>query len=418
MTPTLGIDVEVFPNFALVGVIDLSTGETRTFSTEAGIGGTFDEFRQWCSGHSDCVWVGFNSLKYDNFILKAIIDGGVANPFVNGNLTDILYAYSNALINGPEWRQQKSVNGEVCVDFLAMNGGAKKQVGSLKEAACKLDAPSLRALPYAPDHVLTRDEMLDVAAYNKTDLLVTAGVADAQREKMLARLALAEEYGLPEIASAHDAKIAELIMAKQLFGYGKPPKPKTRTWALSTSEITTRFTFRNQSLRELVDRIPPVIEFEVKEDPTADGVKKNLTRTAFSTEVKVNDVTYTIGYGGFHSQDEPGRFLADDKFTFLNVDLESCYPAIILNNRIVPGHLPADEFLAIYTRLRKRRLEAKASGQTDLSNGLKVAINSIYGKSGSPYSWLFDPTVVVRTTLLGQLTALWLIDELSFISRS
>jgi hypothetical protein len=184
------VDVEIFPNFALVGVLDLSTGQTHTFSTEAGIGDTLDAFRKWYDLHSNCVWVGFNSVKYDNFILKVIIDGGVANPFVNGSLTDVLYTYSGTLINGPEWRQQKSVNGEICVDFLAMNGGAKKQVGSLKEAACKLDAPSLRTLPYAPDHVLTRDEMLDVAAYNKTDLLVTARVADAQREKMLARLAL------------------------------------------------------------------------------------------------------------------------------------------------------------------------------------------------------------------------------------
>ena len=113
--------------------------------------------------------------------------------------------------------------------------------------------------------------------------------------------------------------------------------------------------------------------------------------------------------------DEPGVFIADDTFTFLDVDLDSCYPAIILNNEIVPAHLPKDKFLRIYDELRNRRLEAKNNGHTDLSNGLKVAINSIFGKCGSPYSWLCDPSVVVRTTLLGQLTALSLIDELSTI---
>ena len=319
-------------------------------------------------------------------------------------------------ITNPEWHQQKSMNGEICVDFLAMNGGARKNVGSLKEAACKLDAQSLRTLPYAPNHVLTHDEMLEVETYNRTDLTVTAMVANAQMEKMRARLALAEEFGLPEIASAHDAKIAEMIMARQLFGGDRPARPKTRKWLLSTSDITDHFVFRNQSLRDLLGRIPQEIEFELKETLAADGsIERPITRGEFGDQVRVNDVTFTVGLGGYHSQDGPGVFVADDKFAYLDVDMESCYPAIILNNRIVPEHLPADEFLDIYTKLRERRLEAKSAGQTDLSNGLKVAINSIFGKSGSAYSWLCDPTVVVRTTLLGQLTALWLIDELSFI---
>jgi hypothetical protein len=58
MTPAICVDVEIFPNFTLIGVLDLITGRTHTFSTEPGIGETFDLFRQWYTQHSDCVWVG------------------------------------------------------------------------------------------------------------------------------------------------------------------------------------------------------------------------------------------------------------------------------------------------------------------------------------------------------------------------
>src|SRR5712671_2335490 len=86
----------------------------------------------------------------------------------------------------------------------------------------------------------------------------------------------------------------------------------------------------------------------------------------------------------------------------------------MINRRLVPAHLP-EAFLTEFDALRQRRLAAKAAGETDLANGLKIAINSIFGKSKSPYSWLCDPTVSVRTTLLGQFTLLWFIDALAAI---
>ena len=46
---------------------------------------------------------------------------------------------------------------------------------------------------------------------------------------------------------------------------------------------------------------------------------------------------------------------------------------------------------------------------------MKIAVNSVFGKSGSPYSWLCDPRVLVQTTLLGQLTLLWLVDALTLL---
>ncbi len=107
------------------------------------------------------LWIGFNSLGYDNHILAAILDG-TDDPAA-------LKALSDTLINDTGWKRNEraSAGGELCVDPFAMNGGAKARIGSLKEIACKLDAPSLRTLPYEPDRVLTREEMAEVVAIQR-----------------------------------------------------------------------------------------------------------------------------------------------------------------------------------------------------------------------------------------------------------
>ena len=59
------------------------------------------------------------------------------------------------------------------------------------------------------------------------------------------------------------------------------------------------------------------------------------------------------------------------------------------------------------------RLKAKQDGDTVMANGFKLAANSVYGKSNSKYSWLFDPLYTIKTTLAGQL-GLCLLSEMLF----
>jgi hypothetical protein len=404
------MDVEVYPNFAMIG-LRLQEPEQKNrvlvFSSEPGLGETFEAFRGWFGEHGrHYMWVGFNCLGYDNHVVARILEGD-DDPAT-------LKALSDALINDTGWKRNEraSAGGEICVDPFAMNGGAKARIGSLKEIACKLDAPSLRTLPYAPDHVLTRDEMQAVANYNAVDLEVTARVAACQAATINARIALAREYQSRKVINVHDAKLAELVLAQRLFGSNPPKYPKIQSWHLPGRQVTEAFSFRSPALQEMVARIPEMMRFEVTVTQTDDGPVKQIAQVEIVDSVKVGDVTYSLGYGGLHSNDEPGLFVADARWTYLDMDVDSFYPALMINHRLVPAHLP-DAFLTEFDALRQRRLVAKAAEQTNLANGLKIAINSIFGKSKSPYSWLCDPTVSVRTTLLGQLSLLWLIDALA-----
>ena len=132
-----------------------------------------------------------------------------------------LKALSDALINDTGWKRNEraSAGGEVCVDPFAMNGGAKARIGSLKEIACKLDAPSLRTLALrARSRADPRRNGRRSSDYNAVDLEVTAMVAACQAATINARIALAREYQSRKVINVHDAKLAELVLAHRLFG--------------------------------------------------------------------------------------------------------------------------------------------------------------------------------------------------------
>ena len=67
----------------------------------------------------------------------------------------------------------------------------------------------------------------------------------------------------------------------------------------------------------------------------------------------------------------------------------------------------------IYQSIVKRRLEAKAKGDTVTADSLKITVNGSFGKFGSKYSFLYSPDLLINTTLTGQLTLLMLIEMIT-----
>ena len=62
--------------------------------------------------------------------------------------------------------------------------------------------------------------------------------------------------------------------------------------------------------------------------------------------------------------------------------------------------------------LTQRRLAAKKAKQREIAQGLKIAINAVYGKLSDKYSAFCDPPKAATVTLNGQLILLKLIEGL------
>lgn len=409
----LVMDVETYPNFCMVGMKNVDTGQVLAFSTQPGIGGTLTDFREWWRTAWDAgVFITFNGLRYDNHMVRAMLAGEQAPDAAS------LYELSCGLI-ADDQMPVRSIAGELNADLQEIAGG-RNHIGSLKEIGVQLDHPTLRELPYEPDRVLSADEMRAVAEYNVHDLDVTEALLRTKRmlDAVAARIALFAESGA-DVLSRSDARLAVELVRHGMYGGDKPEYPKARSWSLSGTVLASGFDFAHPALAALLDEVRSwdlhwrVIEVEEDGRPVRriDGPDRKLL-------VKVGDTTYSFGLGGLHSEDPPGRFEADDEWELLDADVASFYPRLILNRGIAPAHLSASAFQGVYSKLVDARLAAKAAGDVELANGLKVAINSVFGKLREAYSFLCDPPKVAMVTVAGQLTLLSLVELLDLLGET
>jgi hypothetical protein len=118
--------------------------------------------------------------------------------------------------------------------------------------------------------------------------------------------------------------------------------------------------------------------------------------------------------GGLHTENSPKIFEADDEHEIIDWDVSSYYPAIIINNKRYPQHLgPA--FLRGYQAMFEKRLELKPLAKKDkkikgIVGALKLAVNSVYGKSSDMQSWIYDRQLTMFTTITGELSLMMLIE--------
>jgi len=90
------------------------------------------------------------------------------------------------------------------------------------------------------------------------------------------------------------------------------------------------------------------------------------------------------------------------------------YQAIIINNGRYPMHL-GKEFLRGYTQMFDKRIELKPLAKKDkkikgIVGALKLAVNSVYGKSSDMQSWIYDRELTMFTTITGELSIMMLAE--------
>lgn len=85
------------------------------------------------------------------------------------------------------------------------------------------------------------------------------------------------------------------------------------------------------------------------------------------------------------------------------------YPSIVLKNKLFPKHL-GEAFLRVYQTIYDQRVTAKKNGYVIENETLKLALNGLTGNLQSPYSWVYDPMMVFKIRINGQLMLLMLIE--------
>lgn len=214
-----------------------------------------------------------------------------------------------------------------------------------------------------------------------------------------------EEFGIPCL-NYSDSKIGDEMIKK---------------YYCQEKGIEYRELPRKGYFRKNIDLKNCIAKYVVFQTPELSDFLKRIKKTQlglqddFKEELHFYGNVYSFMKGGLHTENKPKVFEADEEYEIIDWDVSSYYPAIIINNGQFPAHL-GKEFLRGYKQMFDKRLELKPLAKKDrkikgIVGALKLAVNSVYGKSSDMQSWIFDRQLTMFTTITGELSLMMLIEQ-------
>lgn len=132
-------------------------------------------------------------------------------------------------------------------------------------------------------------------------------------------------------------------------------------------------------------------------------------RIAESLNVVIDGLEYVFGLGGIHASRESVTYVADSERMIMDIDVASMYPNLFISNNVYPEHL-GDTFCKIYKDLYEMRKTYPKGTAQNLA--IKLALNSVYGRTNDKYSVFYDPKSTMTITINGQLSLCMLTEML------
>jgi hypothetical protein len=292
--------------------------------------------------------------------------------------------------------------------------------GSQKVYAGRIHAKTMRDLPYPPDTWLTPEQIAVVDNYCENDLDVLEHLFNELKPMIDLRVNLGERYGM-DLRSKSDAQVAEAVIkarCEQALGHRiwKPNQPDLSPLRYRKPDF---ITFASPELQHALSLIVNATFY-------LDGFGNVITPPELEKLViHLGRGNYAVGIGGLHSQEKSISHVPIEGVVYRDIDVESYYPSMMINTGEYPPAL-GPQFRAEFVGIKTERLEAKhAQAQFEknqitqgveymvaktMNAGGKIMINGTFGKTGSIHSILFAPSMLLQTTLTGQLCLLMLIE--------
>ena len=132
-------------------------------------------------------------------------------------------------------------------------------------------------------------------------------------------------------------------------------------------------------------------------------------------KIHINNIVLSFGAGGIHSNSNSSKYISDDEYTYLDLDISGYYPSIICKLGIHPSHFDSD-FTEIYkSEILEPRFKELDKDNPNLTivETFKKACNSCFGKMGDPDSPLYDYLAFYKTVVGAQFYTAYWIDKLT-----
>jgi hypothetical protein len=405
----------------LIGIYNPETKDYVEFEVSKH-GNQLDGFIRFTEQHAEHYWVGYNNLRFDSQIIEWILrNHDHWHEYSALELTAKIAQKAADVIDDanydvfPEFREEWMTLKQIDL-FKVNHYDNKNRMVSLKRLEFEMDLENIEEMPIHHSKTNMTDEEIQLTKdYCRNDVMatyefykVTTGNTEHPLYKgnnqIELRQDIQEEFGIPCL-NYSDSKIGDEMIKKfyceekKILYSDLPKKGLFRTEVNVKHCIANYVEFQTKELKEFLKRIRKEV-LTIKDD--------------FKESVQFYDNTYTFAKGGLHTENGPKIFEADDSNIIVDWDVSSYYPAIIINNGRFPYHL-GPEFLRGYKTMFDKRLELKPLAKKDkkikgIVGALKLAVNSVYGKSSDMQSWIYDRQLTMFTTITGELSLLMLIE--------
>jgi len=346
--------------------------------------------------------IAFNNINFDYPIMHYIIKEREKLIQMDGDkIAKLIYKKAQSVIS-QEYSAIKET--EVIIPqldlFRIWHMDNKARMTSLKKIMINMRYENVQDMPYPHDYKITSSsEVQEILDYNINDILATKEFYIKTVDKLELRKGLQTKYGL-DCLNFPDSKIGEQLMLKLYC----------EATNQSEDEVKKRRTYRNSF--KFSECIPEYVKFYTPEfNQLLDYIKSievTELKESFKYEFNHFNLNLHIGTGGAHHSIKAGIYESSENEVIYDADVSGMYPSIAVVNNLYPEHL-GKEFPIIYNEnVLKPRLHAKekvngAMRDKVMAEGYKLSGNSVYGKSNSEYSFLYDPLYTLKTTLTGQL---------------
>lgn len=391
-----------------------------------------------------CGMIGYNNLHYDQYMIQAFMDEFVLPGVSPGSAELIarrLYGVSQGVIGAKENKHDYKKSEIQQLDLMKLNHfDYKSKRTSLKALMVRFCWHNVEDLPYHWSQELTRDQEDKVLEYNLNDVLFTEFFYHKCAEKIAIRrrigtrlkrnmfnmsdVAMGEFIFLHRLSEKMDVPVGalrkqgsparEVPLKDVIFPYVEFQTPefkslleKMKGTVVSPDQIQQYKDKVAQMASELnTNELAAMLESRgLGNNRSAKRSKKNkgADKKGFNYQVNYNSFLYVFGIGGIHGCVRPGVYRSNEEYVIIDTNATSYYPSIAIENGLHPRHLPKQIFVDTYRDIRTERVEAKQGGDMETSDGLKLSLNGVFGKSGDKFSPFYDPYFFMGITINGQL---------------
>lgn len=358
-------DFEVFSHDWLVVFKDKETGQyTVIHNDNEALKMVLDD---------DCIYVGFNSKHYDQYIVK-----GICADFTPQQIKGL----NDYIIAGNQGWQYPLLNG-FYFRFNNVDIRDDTQKGlSLKAIEGHMGMGIQETeVDFNLDRPLTQEELESTIFYCKQDVDATEKLIELRKDY------LKNKINLGRIAGLTDVKAMGMTNAKLTAAMLKASAKK--------HDDERQYVYPDNLLKEWIPQ--EVFDFF---DRMYDPAVSDKEFFKSKLKIKIGDCPVTIGMGGIHGAILNYIWKQNGKRRNRNKDVGGYYPHLCTINGYTSRNIPSPQ---VYENVLENRMQAKAAGDTVTADALKLVCNTTYGCLLNQYNDLYDPLMGRSVCISGQL---------------